>query len=56
MMEKKYSTIDWENLTFSFRETDRMYISNCKQGEEWGIGKMQDFQNLSISPAAGVLN
>jgi branched-chain amino acid aminotransferase len=56
MMEKKYSAIDWENLTFSFRETDRMYISNCKQGEEWEIGKMQDFQNLSISPAAGVLN
>ncbi|MCP2506990.1 MAG: branched-chain amino acid aminotransferase [Candidatus Thalassarchaeaceae archaeon] len=55
-MEKKYSPIDWENLTFSFRETDRMYISNCKQGEEWRIGKMQDFQNLSISPAAGVLN
>ena len=55
-MEKKYSTIDWENLTFSFRETDRMYISNCKQGEEWEIGNMQDFQNLSISPAAGVLN
>jgi branched-chain amino acid aminotransferase len=55
-MKKNNSTIDWDNLTFSFRETDRMYISTCKQGEEWSHGKMQDFENLSISPAAGVLN
>ncbi len=55
-MEKNISAIDWDNLTFSFRETDKMYISTCKQGEEWTLGKIQDFQNLSLSPAAGVIN
>jgi len=48
--------IDWDSLTFSFTQTDRMYIATCKQGEEWGPGMMQDFQNLSLSPAAGVIN
>ena len=48
--------IDWDSLTFSFTQTDRMYIATCKQGEEWDSGVMQDFQNLSLSPAAGVIN
>ena len=48
--------IDWENMTFSFRETDKMYISTCKKDGEWSKGRIQDFQNLNISPAAGVLN
>ena len=50
------SDIDWENMTFSFRETDKMYISTCKKDDEWSKGVIQDFQNLNISPAAGVLN
>ena len=50
------SNIDWENMTFSFRETDKMYISTCKKDDEWSKGVIQDFQNLNISPAAGVLN
>lgn len=48
--------IDWDSLTFSFTQTDRMYISTCKQSEEWRSGIMQDFQNLSLSPASGVIN
>jgi len=48
--------IDWGSLTFSFTQTDRMYIATCKQGDEWKTGVMQDFQNLSLSPAAGVIN
>ena len=60
MMEETESdsepSIDWDSLTFSFTETDRMYIATCKQGEEWEPGVMQDFQNLSLSPAAGVIN
>ena len=43
-------------MTFSFQETDRMYIATCEKDGIWSQGKMQDFQNLSISPAAGVLN
>ncbi len=48
--------LDWDTLTFSFTETDRMYMATCKQGEDWQSGAMQDFQNLSLSPAAGVIN
>ncbi len=50
------SKLDWDSLTFSFTQTDRMYMATCKQGEEWQSGFMQDFQNLSLSPAAGVIN
>ena len=55
-MGKDKSDIDWENMTFSFRETDKMYISICKKDDKWSKGVIQDFQNLNISPAAGVLN
>tara|TARA_Y100001970_G_scaffold169988_1_gene207766 strand:- start:3364 stop:4389 length:1026 start_codon:yes stop_codon:yes gene_type:complete len=55
-LEDNQPAIDWDDLTFSFTETDRMYITTCKQGEEWSPGIMQDFQNLSLSPAAGVIN
>jgi len=48
--------VDWDSLTFSFTETDRMYFSKCKLGEEWAVGSMKDFEDLVISPAAGVLN
>ena len=56
MTEDGLPEVDWDSLTFSFTETDRMYIATCKQGDDWGQGKMQDFQNLSLSPAAGVIN
>ncbi|MDP6912863.1 MAG: hypothetical protein QF736_02930, partial [Candidatus Thalassarchaeaceae archaeon] len=56
MSEDTGPEIDWDSLTFSFTQTDRMYIATCKQGEEWDSGVMQDFQNLSLSPAAGVIN
>jgi len=49
-------SIDWDSMTFSFTETDRMYIAKCKQGEAWQPGVMQDFQDLQLSPAAGVIN
>ena len=48
--------VDWDSLTFSFTKTDRMYLSKCKLGEEWAVGSMKDFEDLVISPAAGVLN
>ena len=47
---------DRDNMTFSYQKTDRMFIAHCEQGGDWQPGVMQDFQNLSISPAAGVLN
>jgi len=56
MLEDAGPDIDWDDLTFSFTETDRMYMATCKEGDEWEPGSMQDFQSLSLSPAAGVIN
>ena len=56
MLEDAGPDIEWDDLTFSFTETDRMYIATCKEDDEWQPGAMQDFQNLSLSPAAGVIN
>jgi len=53
---KSVPEVDWESLTFSFQETDRMYIATCKINEDWQPGIMQDFQDLRLSPAAGVIN
>ena len=56
MLEDAGPDIEWDDLTFSFTETDRMYMATCKEGDEWEPGAMQDFQSLSLSPAAGVIN
>ena len=56
MVDEAAPKLDWDALTFSFTQTDRMYMAKCKQNEEWKRGEMQDFANISISPAAGVLN
>tara|TARA_B100001750_G_scaffold219666_1_gene206718 strand:+ start:434 stop:1477 length:1044 start_codon:yes stop_codon:yes gene_type:complete len=49
-------SIDWDSLTFSFTPTDMMYRATCKLGEEWQPGEMIPYGDITISPAAGVLN
>ena len=56
MLDNDLPEIDWDKMTFSYQKTDRMYVAHCKQGGEWKPGTMQDFGDISISPAAGVLN
>ena len=56
MLDNDLPEIDWDKMTFSYQKTDRMYVAHCKQGGEWGPGAMQDFGDITISPAAGVLN
>ena len=56
LLEESEPSIDWDALTFSFTETDRMFMATCELGENWQLGSMMDYQNLSMSPAAGVLN
>ena len=56
MSDESAPAIDWDSLTFSFTETDRMYLSRCELGGEWAFGSMRDYEDLVISPAAGVLN
>lgn len=49
-------SIDWDALTFSFTPTDVMYTATCKLGEEWEPGVLVPYGDITISPAAGVLN
>ncbi len=49
-------SIDWDALTFSFTPTDVMYTATCKLGEEWEPGALEPYGDITISPAAGVLN
>ena len=48
--------IDWDSLTFSFTETDRMFVATGSWEDGWSEGRMVDFQPLNLSPAACVLN
>lgn len=51
-MEKQ--NIDWGNLTFSYHETDRSYVSNYKDGK-WDDGVLTPDHTITISECAGVL-
>ena len=52
----KSNDIDLDNLTFSFTKTRSMYVARCELGGEWQSGSIVPFDDLRISPAAGVLN
>lgn len=51
-MEKK--DLDWANLDFSYRKTDKRFVSNYREGV-WDEGKMTDDDKVVISECAGVL-
>ncbi|MEL0101242.1 MAG: branched chain amino acid aminotransferase, partial [Euryarchaeota archaeon] len=48
--------VDWDKLTFSMTETDFMYMTKTSAEDPWMPGEMRPYGNISISPAAGVLN
>lgn len=48
--------IDFDNLSFSITPADTMYISKCAADGLWDQGAYLPYGNISISPAAGVLN
>lgn len=54
--ESPVPPIDWDALTFSFTETDRMFVAHGTWEDGWSEGSMMDFQPLTLSPAACVLN
>ena len=56
MGEMMSEEIDWDSLTFSLTPTDIMYLTETKQDEAWMPGDLRPYGNMSISPAAGVLN
>ncbi len=51
-MEKK--NIDWENLDFSYRKTDKRYVANYKNGA-WDEGTLVEDDTIVMSECAGVL-
>ena len=51
-MEKK--NIDWGSLDFSYRETDKSYVSNYKDGV-WDDGTLTPDHTITINECAGVL-
>lgn len=48
--------INWDELSFSLTVTKEMFLATCKAGGVWDQGEFRPFGNISISPAAGVLN
>ena len=51
-MEKK--KIDWENIGFSYKQTDKRYVSDFKDGK-WDDGTLVDDANITMNECAGVL-
>lgn len=51
-MEKK--NIDWSNIGFAYRETNKRYVSNYKDGK-WDDGKLTEDSNIVLNECAGVL-
>ncbi len=54
--EKQLQNINWDELTFSITPTRSMYEAHCEIDGEWDTGKLIPYGNVSLSPAAGVLN
>lgn len=48
--------VDWDSLTFSLTPTDVMYRNDTAKDEPWGEGELMPYGDITISPAAGVLN
>lgn len=48
--------VDFDNLSFSITPADTMYISKCKGDGIWDAGAYLPYGDITISPAAGVLN
>lgn len=51
-MEKK--NLDWANLDFSYRKTDKRFVANYKNGK-WDDGALTDDDKVVMSECAGVL-
>lgn len=52
-MEKK--NIDWENLDFGYRQTDKRFVANYKDGA-WDEGTLTEDATIVLNECAGVLS
>jgi branched-chain amino acid aminotransferase len=48
--------IDWDSLGFNVTETKSMFSCTCALGEKWSGGNLIPYNDISLSPFAGVLN
>ena len=51
-MEKK--NIDWENLDFGYRQTDKRFVANYKD-DAWDEGTLTEDATIVLNECAGVL-
>ena len=51
-MEKK--DLDWSSLGFGYRQTEKRYVTNFKDGA-WDAGGLTEDANIVLSECAGVL-
>jgi branched-chain amino acid aminotransferase len=51
-MEKK--ALDWENIGFGYRKTDKRYVAKYKSGS-WGAGRLTSDANVVLNECAGIL-
>lgn len=48
--------LNWDSLGFSLNPTAQMFVAETSLTADWSAGALRPYGNLSISPAAGVLN
>lgn len=46
--------LDWGNIGFQYRQTDRRYVSNWQDGE-WDAGALTEDANVVLNESAGIL-
>ncbi|MDO4787803.1 MAG: branched-chain amino acid aminotransferase [Johnsonella sp.] len=51
-MEKK--NLDWANIGFAYRKTDKRYVSDYKDGS-WDEGRLIGEENILLNESAGIL-
>ena len=55
-MKQDKQKIDWDNLGFNPLPTRSMWKGECVSGDDWINGKLIPYGEISLSPAACVLN
>ena len=50
------AVVNWEELGFGLTDTAFMFSTTCELDGEWTEGGVIPYGNLSLSPAAAVLN
>jgi len=53
---KPASEIDWNAIGFGLTPTSHMFVATCELGGEWEVQGVTPYGDLSLSPAAAVLN